>query len=788
LSHINPSDQFNALPPAATAPLETPSSGGSGARPFSFDLGYRLSLVLEPDGRVRTVAEVSGIGTPPAEAFIGLTIMEIAARRDGGPARAQTWIERLSIAHETSTAAHYADPPPGAGPEVAPSVDCTVTPIRRADGELESILLVVQDRTAFLETQRRLGESEERFRMLAEALPQMVFVGDPNGNVIYFAPGWTTFTGRSQDQLIGRGYVDLIHPDDFAAVEAYRGNSITGRPVTFRMRRADGAWRWMESYVQSVRDETGQVVRRIGGTTDITERRAAEDQSREYQHQLRSALALTGLGRYTLDLRAQRVVADDRVHEIMGSKPTGPDTTAVDPLFSSVHPDDVERVHDAFLAAAEHGIDFDVEHRILRPSDSGSTEERWVAVLGRIESDADGPARMIGVIEDTTAQRHAAEARSRTQKREAIGTLAAGIAHDFNNVIGAILSNASVAQTEIAAGLSPATSVTEIARGAVRAADLVRRMLAYSREDESVAEPIDLADVAREACALLRPTFPPSIALVQTLTPGLRPVSGNSNHLHQVVMNLVTNARQALGEQAGTVEVVLDEVSGSSGPQLRLRVIDDGPGMPEAVQRRAFEPFFTTKPADEGTGLGLAAVQTIVRGHDGTITLSSSPGSGTTFTALFPMTAEPTPQPVGDPLDGAETAAGEPAEPRVLFVDDEPALSLLAERAMPAYGCQAAAFTDPIAAFEAFSAAPDEYDAIVTDLSMPGMTGFELIDKVRALRPGIPAVLTSGFLSAQHRDEAEAREIDAILPKPCSVGDLAATVRELLHADGSATA
>ncbi len=650
-------------PAGAAAPQTEPDPGWPNVGPpppLNLQTGYRLALVVEPDGRVRSIVEASGISMPAPDALRGQTLMEMSARREGGPERGAMWGRRLAIAREATEVMHYADPAPGAEPGAEPTVDCRVTPIRTADGTLEAILVEIDDRTAIQQTERRLAEGEQRFRKLAEALPQMVWISEPEYGGVYFSPRWETFTGRSIDELLGKGYLDLIHPDDLTVLDAARAAGDSPLPVQFRLRHHDGTYRWVESYVNFLRDKDGAVVTAVGGTTDITARREEE------------------------------------------------------------------------------------------------------------------------------------ELRIRSQKREEVGTLAAGLAHDFNNVIGAILSNASLAQTEIAAGASPATSVAEIAQAAVRAADLVRRMLAYSREDEPTRCNISVDELVGEACDLLGATLPPGIDLVRTIASPLPEVSGDASQLHQVVMNLVKNARQAIRDTTGTINVLVDRVSlpgpfpGASelpdGEYVRLRVRDTGAGMPEAIQLRAFDPFFTTKPAGEGTGLGLAAARTILHQHGGNIGVESAEGAGTTFTVLLAaLEAEPHASDDHNPEPSPLVAT-----PRVAFVDDEVALATLADRAMSLYGCEPVVFTDPAAALEAFRETPGAFDALITDHAMPGLTGLELIRAVRALRPNLPVILTSGFLTASHREEAERHGVDAIVPKPCSIEQLASVTKGLLGVDAGA--
>ncbi len=631
------------------------------------------------------------------------------------------------------------------------------------------------------------SEPDHRFEELVASLPQMVWIAGEGGHVTYFAPRWTDFTGRSPDELLGTGYLDLIHPEDQEMVTASVSDPVDAT-VIFRMRRHDGEYRWMEAQIHEVLDAHGHRVRLVGATLDITDRRASDDLAREHQEQLRVALGVTGLGRYALYFRENRLESDDRHSEIVGldadelMRTHGPNG-----FFEMIHPDDEERVRKAVQIAMEGGPDYSVEYRWKRPTETGY-EQRWIAALGRVEFDADGPVRMLGVVEDITAARQEQDARMRLQKLEAIGTLAGAIAHDFNNVISAIMSNALVAEAELGAGESPATSIREIAQGAQRAGDIVKRLLTFGRAEDEAREPFNLGDIAREACSLVTPTLAPGVELRAPELVAGPPALGDASQVHQVVVNLVTNAGHAIGSGPGRIDVLVDAVSlgardlGATntlpaGDYVRLRVCDDGPGIPDPLLRRIFDPFFTTKPQGEGTGLGLAAAQSIVRNHGGTIDVDSVVGSGSTFTAYLPVaTALPTTKRLRPPTrkrDGSHT-------PRILYVDDAEALVSLAERAMPYCGCAAVGYTDPLEALEVFSADPTEFDALVTDLTMPRLTGLQLAGRIREIAPELPIVLSSGHLTPDAEAEARACGVDAFVPKPCSVDRIAAEVLRLV--------
>lgn len=610
----------------------------------SLSAGYRLSFVLEPDGRIRRVTEVSGITGWPADQLIGRHIGELSRER-AGTERGGLWDERVARAARRADPVLYLDPIPGAPATDPRSVSSTVTPVRSADGDLQAIVVQIEDRTTVGTREAHVEEIEARFRDLAESLPHLVWESDGAGNTRYLSQRWSEFTGVEIHDLLGRGYASTIHPDDLLALTAHEGTDRTGHHLTFRIRRADGEYRWMEGQVETTVDDTGTPIRGIGAILDVTDRRAHDEAARENHNQLRRALRVSGMGRWALTAGSDVVDADPRVAEILG---LGDGALAEEDGYyaglGQIHPDDQPALEVALAAAFAGDGPLRTECRILREGPNGP-ELRWVALHGRVDLEGAGAARLLGLIEDVTDRKRAEQDRLQAQKREMVGTLVGGIAHDFNNVLAAILSNAAVARKEFAAGLSPDESLADIEQAARRAADLVQRVLNQGRDDDDSKKLLDIAAVADEVTALLRPGLPRAIKLTLRAESGLPSVNASSTQLHQVLVNLTKNAAHAIGDNTGTIEISLravppsgDEAAarpGSGKPWVELTVVDDGPGMSEEVAARVFDPYFTTKPIGQGTGLGLAAVQTIVDAHGGTVSVESTPGR-TAFTARLP--------------------------------------------------------------------------------------------------------------------------------------------------------
>ncbi len=400
------------------------------------------------------------------------------------------------------------------------------------------------------------------------------------------------------------------------------------------------------------------------------------------------------------------------------------------------------------------------------------------------------PVGLLGIGRDVTERKRAAEAHARleeqllqAQKMEAIGTLAGGIAHDFNNILTGIFGNTQLALMDLRAGHPSQEALKAVIQASQRAKDLVDQILAFSRRQPQVRAPVRLDDLVAEALKLLRPSLPATIEIRTSLQPACPPVLADSNQLHQVLMNLATNAAAAMAGTGGQLHfgqdlVEVDEDAVRQRPQLRcgrfvrLVVSDTGCGMDAATQERIFEPFFTTKAPGEGTGLGLSVVLGIVQQHDGAVMVYSERGKGTSFQIYLPVCEEGLvisgPQPQQPPPRGR----GE----HILVVDDEEVVVRVMVGLLKRLGYRTSAYIDPAAALQAFLEKPLDYDLVITDLTMPKMTGTALAAEMRRVRPALPMVLCTGFGGAADRAEITRLNLRGPLLKPFTLEALAKIV------------
>jgi hypothetical protein len=405
--------------------------------------------------------------------------------------------------------------------------------------------------------------------------------------------------------------------------------------------------------------------------------------------------------------------------------------------------------------------------------------------IGLKPVEALGQRFVVGTVVDISERRRIEAQLRHAQKLDAIGTLAGGIAHDFNNILSGIIGYASAARGALDDRPAAAGDIDQVLKAAERGRLLVRSILAFARQREARRETLRLEDAVGEAMALVRATLPATIEIRTHVDPATPSVLADPTQVHQVVVNLATNAAHAMG-RGGTLEVCVSPVQvdttlGRMHPILRpglhahIRVRDQGEGMTPEVLERVFEPFFTTRPPGLGTGLGLAVVQGIVHDHGGAIGIQSEPGKGTTVHVYLPQ-SDTAPVAVAESSGEVPQGLGE----RVLYVDDEADLSRLWKRLLEGIGYQVEVFANGTDALEALRARPRAFDVVLSDLTMPGMTGLALAEEVRRLRPDLPVLLMSGYSDGVPEEALASGLLRAVLPKPFSTQALARALREAL--------
>ncbi|WP_428566486.1 MAG: response regulator [Solidesulfovibrio sp. DCME] len=403
----------------------------------------------------------------------------------------------------------------------------------------------------------------------------------------------------------------------------------------------------------------------------------------------------------------------------------------------------------------------------------------------------DAALATVFVAHDITERKNLEQRLRQSQKMEAIGTLAGGIAHDFNNILGIIMGFAEMLEGDAEPDSTVARRVSHILSACRRARDLVLQILSFSRQAEPGAHPLRVGPLVKETLKLLRATVPNSIAIKDVIRPGRDAILAEPTQIQQIIMNLCTNAAQAMRETGGVLEVGLDEVpqaacplrgNALSGDCLRLWVRDSGPGIAADILERIFDPFFTTKKPGEGTGMGLSVAHGVVRKYHGDIKVKSTLGAGATFEVFLPLAAE-----AGEAADAPDLPP-QRGRGRVLFVDDEEALAEIGRELLESLGYDVRAETDPHLALALVRADPAAFDLLVTDQNMPGLTGADLARGALAIRPDLPVLMLTGFSETMSRESARAIGIRDMLLKPVLRRDLAAAIEAALRGEAAGPA
>ncbi len=524
-----------------------------------------------------------------------------------------------------------------------------------------------------------------------------------------------------------------------------------------------------------------------GAVQDVTEERRRERAVLESEQGFRTLAEAGPVGVFRTGADGHTSYANPRLLQLWGM--TLPEFLGG--WRNVVHPDDVERVTELGRVAVANGQTFRSEYRIVVRG-----EERHVRVASSpVLDEGTRYAGQIGIVEDITDEVHVREQAARfeaelrhAQKLESLGVLAGGIAHDFNNLLVGVLTNASLALDALPQGAPVHDLVTNIERAAQRAADLTRQLLAYSGRGRLVVGAVDLSEVVREMADLLRTVVSKRARVVLDLARGLPDIEGDATQLRQLVMNLITNASDALGEHDGTITLRTrlaehdevdraDAVFGTLPDEqvlVALEVTDDGEGMDSTTMQRIFDPFFTTKFT--GRGLGLSAAQGIVRGHRGVMALRSRPGAGTRFTIIMPASHRITPAEAVRVIAPTATTS---RQGRLLVVDDDESVRAVLTRLLRARAFAVEAASNGQAALDLVRAQPTAYDAVLLDLTMPVMNGRETFEALAGIAPDLPVIMMSGY-SEDDMGTSGARKPAAMLQKPFMPADVFVVLDRIL--------
>jgi PAS domain S-box-containing protein len=674
---------------------------------------------------------------------------------------------------------------------------------------------------------RNVREQREWLRVTLTSIGDAVVTCDLDGRVTFLNPVAEALTGWRTEEARGRKIeevFDLVHEQTHERPVHPVGLVLKdGQPKALANHTAvvtkDGRLVPIEDSAAPILDAGGRVIGVVLVFHDVTEKRHVQDELRRSEEKFRSAFANAAIGFSMATPDGRFVDANAAFCSLTGHEIDELRELTIPQL---IHPDDQEENMGQLNRMLDGEIQsFVVENRYLR----GDGNLVWVRKSTSLVRDGKSePIFVITLVEDITYRKQAEEALERTrdeleirvqertaelqeayeslqremeerkraesmlrqaQKIEALGTLAGGIAHDFNNILAAIIGFSEIIKDRAPKDSRDHHLAGRIHAAGLRGRELVKQMLTFSRRTEEEKKPVLLSSIIRESMRLLRASIPSTIAMETNIKrePGL--ILGDPAQVSQVLMNLATNAAFAMRENGGTLTVGLSDVTLSPsdsdihsivpGSYLKLTVTDTGTGMAPEVIDRAFDPFFTTKKVGEGTGLGLSVVLGIVEQAHGHIRVESTPGRGTTFTILFPMIPKEAAE-AGSTKDATLPSGNE----RILFVDDEVALVEMGEEVLSELGYEVTCRSGSREALALFKEDPSGFDLVITDQTMPGMTGIQLAVEILSIRPGMPILLCTGFSHNVNQEAARSVGVKGFMFKPLTKEEIANAVRVVL--------
>ncbi len=654
-------------------------------------------------------------------------------------------------------------------------------------------------------TQQKQAEEKLRFlnqfnQEIISSARNGIIVYDPGLNHVVWNRAMEELTGLAAEEVIGRNALDLFPHVRETGIDRLIGKALKGQSCrskdTHFIVAQTGKEVWMIASYGPHYDPDGNIIGVIGIVTDITYRKHAEQELERLSRQKQLILDAAGEAIIGLDLDGKIVFVNPASALMLGH-----DSEEI--LGSDLH----DLIHHSLPDGSPNPRETCLTHITSKTGVPSCAKEEFFwrkdgtgfpAVCSSTPIiEAGEITGTVTTFRDISEQKKAEELRAKlesqlrqAQKMEAIGTLAGGIAHDFNNILTPIMGYCQLALAETSKSSGVHRMIQQVLQSSFRAKSLVKQILAFSRKGEQERKPVQVNFIIKETLNFLRSSLPSTIDIRREIDPeaAFGSVMADPTQIHQIMMNLCANAAHAIGEKGGTLKVALSltelhdegELSEiASGPYLKLSVTDTGCGMDDTVMQRIFEPYFTTKGASEGTGLGLAVVYGIVRNLGGTISVSSTPGRGTAFTILLPK-AE-----MGEMSIAEQSSTLGGGHGRILLVDDEKMVVDVQKEALEHMGYEVVARHSSLDALEAFRANPWRFDLVLTDQTMPQMTGIELAKEILKIRSDIPIVLCTGLIDSAYKERALEAGIRALVVKPLVLKELSDVLQKVLEQAGN---
>jgi two-component system, cell cycle sensor histidine kinase and response regulator CckA len=586
--------------------------------------------------------------------------------------------------------------------------------------------------------------------------------------------------------LTGEEWFGLVHPDDQARVRELSAESLTRThawDTEFRVLWPDGSVHWLLVKGSVLLDDAARPIRMAGVNLDITERKQAEAALKESEERFRNVAHSAPVGIWETGPDGRVSFYNSNALRFLGTTMQQIEGTSG---MQQIHPDDRERVQTGFLSAFADRRRCEVECR-LRRSDE---EYRWVLCSGVPRFDGNDVFRgYIGSFVDITDIKMAQEEALGHRTLESLGRMAGGIAHDFNNLLGGILASAELALTEAEDGSAIDEELKRIRGASIRGGEIVRQLMTYGGAENAAFEPVDAPLVVQEMLQLLKVSISKHAVFETELGEDILPVEANPAQLRQVLMNLLINASEAIGERTGVIRVAVTQVKvgpdshGGRAPNLKegdyvqIAVSDTGSGMSPQVQARVFDPFYTTKFA--GRGLGLAVTQGIVRRHRGAIHFVSELGQGTTFHVWLPCAPSPV-QAIRSSISLAVARRSALLVGTILVVEDEDTLRIAVSKGLRKRGLSVIEASDGSAAMDLIRAQKDDIDAVLLDVTIPGVASRDVFEDAKRMRPDLKVILTSAYGREVVDASFSGLRVEYFIRKPFQLADLASLLQDAL--------
>ncbi|MCF6266830.1 MAG: PAS domain S-box protein [Desulfuromusa sp.] len=681
---------------------------------------------------------------------------------------------------------------------VGKPLEIKVKIVRDETGAATGILMDLHDLTQTRLTEQTIRESEQKFRLLADYTYDWEYWLNPEGKYIYVSPSCERITGYSSDDFMAnpRLLFDLISPDYAETVHQHYADENNKKTplysIKFPIITKTGEERWLEHHCSPVFDQHGNYAGRRGNNRDITEQHQAQQTLIRQKETAQQYLDIAGVMFGALNRQGEIILMNKKGYQIFGY-PEGEllGRNWFEVCLPEAVRTEVKEVFRQLMNGDLKPLEF-YENAIL----NSAGEERIIFFHNTLLQDETGISGILFSGEDITdrkqveAQRLELEAQlAQKHKIEALGMMAGGMAHNFNNNLSIILGGIELTQIKLPGNSEVMPLLNNAKIAVMRSRDLIQNILSYSRRGVLNSEPVQIALVVDETLKLLRSTIPTTVKI--HYHPGAEcrdlTIQADPTRIQEALINLSNNAVQAMDERGEIIISlkVLDlqrknipaQYQCSPGTYIQLSVQDSGCGMTADLIEKIFDPFFTTKAVDKGTGMGLATLQGMVVEHGGLIKVQSTPGQGSTFELYFPLSDTAQVR-----SSTANTAIPRGSE-KILFIDDDELLAQLGATMLSELGYQVSTMTSSTETLKLFQANPDYFDLVITDQTMPDMTGQELIQELQKVKPNLATILCTGYSSKVDENIIKKLEINAFMMKPLELAKLAQTVRKVLDGD-----